>query len=358
MRAVAVVPGQHDSIHIREDVPEPEPSGDEALVRVLQAGVCGTDMEIHQGHYGEKPPGSPFLVLGHENLGVVESGPAGAPVAAGDLVVATVRRPCPEACVPCARGQNDMCLTGNYSERGIRRLHGFMSERYAEKPLYLIKVPAHLRPFAILLEPMGVVQKGIEQAYRVQERLDWEPRQAVVLGAGPVGILAGAALRIRGLEVTVVAQGPEGCAKDLLLRDAGMRYVSSRTTPIQDLPTKLGRIDLVFEATGAVPVIAPAMSILGVNGVCVLSSVTEAGKKAEIDVGAWNRDMVLGNRLVLGTVNAGRRHFEAGVRDLETAEERLPGWMERLITRRMPFTDAKRSLERPPDDIKTVLEFH
>jgi glucose 1-dehydrogenase len=357
MRAVAIVPRKKDSLHVRSDVPEPEPRDDEVLVRVVEAGVCGTDMEIHEGHYGEAPPGSPFLILGHENLGIVESSPPGAAVAAGDLVVATVRRPCPEACRPCANGRNDMCLTGHYTERGIRGLHGFMSERYAESPRYLVPLPAGLRPFAVLMEPMSVVQKGIEQAYRVQERLDWEPRQAVVLGAGPVGILAAATLRLRGLEVTVTAQGPEDSPKALLLRDAGIRYVSSRTTPIPDLPSKLGRIDLVFEATGAVPVVFPALRILGQNGVCVLSSVTQADKKAEVDVGGWNRDVVLGNQIVVGTVNAARRHFEAGARDLQTAEERLPGWLGRIITRRLPFTEASRAVERPPDDIKTILEF-
>jgi threonine dehydrogenase-like Zn-dependent dehydrogenase len=232
-----------------------------------------------------------------------------------------------------------------------------MSERYAEDPRYLVKVPPHLRPFAVLLEPMSVVQKGIDQAYRVQQRLPWDPRRAVVLGAGPVGILAAAVLRLRGLEVTVAATQPEGSSKDRLLREAGIHYSSSRTTPIGELPRKLGRIDLVFEATGALAVVFPALRILGENGVCILSSVTAGDSKVEVDLAAWNREMVLGNRVALGTVNAGCAHFESGVRDLEAAQARLPGWMERLITRRLPFTDARRSLDRPPEDIKTVLEF-
>ena len=122
MRAVAVVPGKRDSLHVRSDAPEPRPGKDEALVRVVEAGVCGTDVEIQQGLYGEAPPGSEFLILGHENLGVVESAPAGSIVAAGDLVVCTVRRPCPERCRPCASEQNDICLTGHFRERGIHTL--------------------------------------------------------------------------------------------------------------------------------------------------------------------------------------------------------------------------------------------
>jgi threonine dehydrogenase-like Zn-dependent dehydrogenase len=356
MQAVTVVPGQSGSLRLR-DIPDVQPGEGQAVVRVLQAGLCGTDAEITAGLYGEAPPGSPYLVLGHENLGTVESAPAGSAVAPGDLVVSTVRRPCPEACLPCRSGENDMCLTGHYRERGIQALHGFMSQRYAEDPGCLIRVPPRLRPVAVLVEPMTVAQKALEQTFRIQGRMSWAPRQAVVLGAGPVGILAAAAMRLRGLEVTVVSREAEGSARDALLREAGIGYLSTRDTPIESLPGRLGTIDLVFEATGAAAVIAPAVRIVGRDGVCVLASVTEVGRKWEMDLGAWNRQMVLGNCLVFGTVNAARRHFEGAVRDLETAEQRLPGWMGRLITRRLPFTEAARALVREPSDIKTILDF-
>jgi glucose 1-dehydrogenase len=356
MQAVTVTPGQRDSLRLR-DIPEVQPRHGQVVIRVLQAGLCGTDAEITSGLYGEAPPGCPYLVLGHENLGLVESAPAGSSLSKGDLVVSTVRRPCPERCLPCRSGENDMCLTGHYLERGIQGLHGFMSERYVEDPPYVVPVPSSLRPVAVLVEPMTVAQKALEQTFRIQGRMSWGPRQAVVLGAGPVGILAAAAMRIRGLEVTVASREPEGSIRDALLREAGIGYVSTAGAPIADLPGRLGRIDLVFEATGAAAVLAPAMGILGRDGVCVLASVTEVGREWAIDLGAWNRQMVLGNRLVFGTVNAARRHFEAAVRDLEVAEQRLPGWMGRLITRRLPFTEAPRALVREPQDIKTVLDF-
>ena len=357
MRAVAVIPGRHGSAHLVDDAPDPAPADGEALVRVLEAGVCGTDVEIHEGMYGEAPPGSPFLILGHENLGVVESSPADSHVRPGDLVVATVRRPCPERCPPCARGQNDMCVTGNFTERGIRGRHGFMSELYSESPAYLVKLPPRLRPFAVLMEPMSVVQKGIHHAYRIQERLAWEPRTAVVLGAGPVGILAAVALRLRGLDVTVAARETEGSSKDLLLRETGIRYSSTATIPLPDLPRTTGPVDIVFEATGATSVVFPAMRMLAPDGICILSSVTGGTEPLEVDVATWNREMVLGNRVAFGTVNAGRGHFEAGARDLEIAEARLPGWLGRLVTRRLPFTDVATALVRRPEDIKTVLVF-
>jgi len=357
MRAVAVVPGVPNSLHVRDDVRDPEAGAGDALVRVLETGVCATDVDIAEGLFGQGPAGSTFLILGHENLGVVERSPAGADLEPGDLVVSTVRRPCPEGCVPCVSDQNDMCLTGHYAERGILGLHGFMAERYAESLRYLVKLSPLIRPFGVLLEPMSVVEKGIEQAFRAQERLAWNPRRAAVLGAGPIGMLAAATLRLRGLEVHVAALEPAGSFKDQHLAKAGIRYYCAASTPIESLPSQVGPIDLVFEATGATAVVFPAIRILARNGVCILSSVTSGESRVPIDLATWNREMVLGNRLILGTVNAARRHFEMGARDLELAEQRLPGWMAQLVTRHVPFTDAPAALHRRPEDIKIVLSF-
>lgn len=357
MRAVTVVPGRAHSLTVRDDVPEPPRDERQALVRVLETGICGTDVEIESNLYGEAPAGSPYLILGHENLGVVERTPDGSALRRGDLVVSTVRRPCPERCRSCADGQQDMCLTGHYLERGIKGLHGFMCDFYAESPHYLVHVPAELRAIAVLLEPLSFIEKGVEQALRIQQRLVWEPRTALVLGAGPVGLLAGLTLTLRGLTVTLASRGPADSASARLAQDAGMRYVSTRTTPVEELGSTVGDIDVVFESTGAAPVVMPAIKALGPDGVCILASVTPIEAKSEIDVAAWNRHLVLGNRVVFGTVNAGRRHFEAGVRDLASARARLPGWLERMITRRVPPADARQAFERGPSDIKSVLRF-
>ena len=357
MKAVAVVPGTHDSLHLRDDVPDPATAGRDVRVRVLETGVCATDIDIAEGLYGSAPAGSPYLVLGHENLGVVESAPSGAGFAVGDLVVSTVRRGCPDDCRACLSDRPDACLSGHYLERGIQRLHGFMSERYADAPRYLVRVPAPLRRVGVLLEPMSIVQKGIEQALHVQDRLAWHPRRALVVGAGPIGLLAALTLRLAGLEVALATLEPEGSPKQALVDELGIRYVSTSATPIESLPSTLGVIDVLFEATGATSAVWPALGVLGLNGVAVLTSVTPGQEKLDVDVAAWNRQMVLGNRVILGTVNAAHRHFEAGVRHLEAAEARFPGWTERLVTRRLPFVDAPRALERRPSDIKTVLEF-
>ncbi|HVR69552.1 MAG TPA: glucose 1-dehydrogenase [Vicinamibacteria bacterium] len=354
MKAVAVTPGARKSLHVRE-VAEPRPHGDHALVRVLETGVCGTDVDIDEGLFGDAPPGSDFLILGHENLGVVEDG-AGA-LAAGDLVVATVRRPCPEACPACREDQSDMCLTGNYTERGIKGLHGFMAERYVESPRYLVRVDESLRGVAVLFEPMSVVEKGIDQAWRIQRRLPWEPRRALVLGAGPIGMLAALVLRLRGLDVTACAREPRGRMKERQLAGAGIGYVSTSETPIARLAERMGPADVVFEATGAPEVVFPATRLLARNGVCILASVTLGTRPIEVDAADWNQYMILGNRLVVGTVNAGREHFEAAGRDLQAAEQRWPGWASRLVTRRLPFTEAAAALAPTPGNVKTVVEW-
>ena len=355
MRAVTVVPGSPGSLVTRTDLPDPTPLPGEAVVRMLEGGVCGTDSEIARGVLGEAPENSPYLILGHENLGVIEESPADG-FAQGDLVVATVRRPCPGPCRPCASGAYDFCLTGRFRERGIRRLHGFHAERYTESIRFLVKVPLSLRRVGVLLEPLTVVEKGVEQAFKAQERLPWAPQLAVVIGAGPVGILAAAILRLRGLEVVVTALEPEGSPKSAYLQEAGLSYVSTATHPIDALAKRVGPVDLVFEATGVPAAIVPALGILGPNGVLVLAGIMGGEASQSLDIAGWNRDMVVGNRLIVGTVNASRQHFEAGIRDLVTAEERLPGWIERLITRRVPIEDCRSALTKAPDDIKVVLE--
>jgi threonine dehydrogenase-like Zn-dependent dehydrogenase len=357
MKGLAVVPGSKASLHVRQDIPEPAPAGADAVVRVIETGICGTDFEINEGLYGRAPQGFEYLVLGHENLGRIESAPAGSGLAKGDLVVSTVRRPCPEACAPCAADQNDMCRSGHFTERGIVGRHGFMSERYAEDARYLVRVPADLRPFAVLLEPLSIIEKGFEQAFRIQERLPWKPATAVVLGAGTVGILGAALLRQRGLEVFVVGREPSGNPREDFLAELGLKYVSTSETALEVLSTRVGRPDFVFEATGAAAVVMPALSLLAIDGVAVLASVTGGERRFDVDVAGWNRQMVLGNQVVLGTVNAGRRHFEAGVRDLQTIESKHPGWLARVITRRIPFDDLASLLARNASDIKTVLQF-
>lgn len=363
MKALAVYPGKPNSLHL-EDVPEPSlnefPGGHGVLVRMLRAGICGTDQEINAGLYGTAPDSADFLVLGHENLGqVVEAGPGAPPeLAPGRYVVATVRRP--GRSLYDLIGRQDFTTDETYYERGISRLHGFLAERYVEEAAYLVPLPAMLSETGVLLEPMSVVEKGIAQAYAVQQRLFvWQPERAAVLGAGPIGLLAALALRLRGLDVTVYSRRPPPFLKSELAEEIGCRYVSSERQPLAEAGARHGPFDLVFEATGYSPLVFEAMEAAGKNGVIVLSSVTGGDRTAEVRADAINQSFVLGNKAAVGTVNAARTDFQFGVDDLLKAEVLYPGWLGKLLT--TPVHGLDRYAEIMPaleqeDAIKVYVE--
>jgi glucose 1-dehydrogenase len=335
VKAIAVIPGKANSVHLAE-LPKPSlteiPDGRGVLVKVLRVGVDGTDKEINAAEYGAAPPGCSFLVLGHESFGQVEAvGPNVWEVQSGDYVVATVRRP--GSSIYDRIGTYDMTTDDTYFERGINLRHGFLTEYYADDVEYIAKVPPALREVGVLLEPCTVVEKGIHQAYEIQRRLRvWRPRRAAVLGAGTIGLLATLVLRLRGLDVTVFGLERKPFVNSDLIEALGARYESTQDVPILDGARKFGPFDLMFEATGFSPVVFESMQALGKNGVLVLSSVTGGGRKVEVPADRINVQFVLGNKVMVGTVNANREYFEMGARDLAHAESLYPGWLLRLLT--------------------------
>lgn len=356
MKAVAVYPGKKGSAHLLE-VPAPEVRPGHVLVRVIRVGLDGTDSEIDEGLYGETPPDDDFLIIGHESLGKIEEvGPGVEGFNVGDLVVATVRRH--GGCLNCQAGESDMCLDGDYTERGIIGAHGFLSEFYQELPGYLVTVPTEFESMGVLLEPLSIAEKGITQCMEIQRRLAWRPGRALVLGAGPLGLLATILLRNMGVETYTVAQEPSGSGslRQQLLGEIGSTYLSSREHPIRQLGQELGRIDLIFEATGNSGVAFDAMQALGTNGVMCLTGVTGGDASRELPTDKINLEMVLGNKVVFGSVSANRRHFEIGVAHLGEIRARWPGLLERLVTQRLPIEEFERGLRRPEGDIKTVVE--
>jgi threonine dehydrogenase-like Zn-dependent dehydrogenase len=353
MRAIAVTPRQAGSAR-QIELPRPEASPGFALMRVLEVGIDGTDTEINLGEYGDAPPNSDVLVIGHEALSLVERvGDGVSGFQPGDLVVSTVRRP--DGCPNCRAGESDMCLTGDYTERGIKGAHGYMADYYSERPDFMVKIPPALRAFAVLLEPLSIVEKATTQAWAAQKRMLWQPKRAVVLGAGPIGILATILLRLKGLEVRVYAKTAGDSLQARVLESLGAVYESVDQHPIAGLRDELGQIDFILEATGNSSVAFQAMGVIGTNGVLCLTGVSGGNRRIEIPSDAINLEMVLGNRLVFGSVNANRRYFEMGVQHFEDAEQRWPGVFTRLLTRRVPFADFKAALDRRPEDIKTLL---
>ena len=335
MKAIAVVPGRKQSVHLADIAPpalDSVPGGRGVRVKVLRVGVDGTDREINAAEYGAPPPGEEILVLGHESLGRVEAvGPAVAELRPGDHVVATVRRP--GRSLYDAIGSPDLTTDDVYYERGINLLHGFLSEEYVDAADYLVPVPAAIAPVAVLLEPTTVVEKGIAQAFEIQRRLRiWRPRRAAVTGSGTLGLLAAMALRLRGLDVTVFGRQARPYRNATLLDRLGARYVLTGDTTLAAEARRSGAFDLVLEGSGFSPLAFDAMGALAKNGVLVLASVTGGDRKLEVPADRINLDFVLGNRVMVGTVNAGREHFEAGVRDLVHAEATWPGWLGSLLT--------------------------
>jgi glucose 1-dehydrogenase len=347
MKAIAVLPGRPDSVHLAQ-LPKPQvaeiPNGRGVLVKVLRVGVDGTDREINAAEYGSAPDGYSFLVIGHEGFGhVVEVGANVTEVAPGDYVVATVRRP--GSSIYDLIGTNDMTTDDTYYERGINLRHGYLTEYYVDDAEFIVKIPKGLKEVGVLLEPTTVVEKGIAQAYEIQRRLRvWRPRRAAVVGAGTIGLLATMALRLRGLDVTVFALTKKPYLNAELVEALGARYESTVDVPLLEGAKKYGPFDLIFEATGYAPIVFDSMQALGKNGVLVLSSVTGGDHKVEVPADKINLNFVLGNKVMVGTVNANREYFESGVKDMAQAEAEYPGWLSRLLTHPVKGLDNHREL--------------
>lgn len=338
MRAVAVTPGVPNSIHLRH-VPVPSaadvPAGRGVLVRMLRVGVDGTDKEINAAEYGMAPPGDDFLIIGHESFGVVEAvGPEVAELRPGDYVVASVRRP--GTSVYDRIGLQDMTTDDTYFERGINLRHGFLAEYYVDSADYLVKLPAALREVGVLMEPTSVAEKAIAQAFEIQRRLRvWQPRRALVLGAGTLGLLATVILRLRGLDVVTMGRSVRPYRNAELLDVVGATYLSTAESSVADAARAHGPFDLILEGTGASPLVFQAMEALGKNGVLVMVSVTGGDRTVEVPADRINQGFVLGNKVAVGSVNASRDDFERGVKDLAHAELMYPGWLAQLLTHRV-----------------------
>ncbi len=368
MKAVAVFPRTRE-VHVI-DTPKPSRTrDDDVLLRTLEVGVCGTDREICGFHYGLPPAGADHLIIGHEFLGeVAEIGPEVRGFEAGDLAVLTVRRPCekPE-CASCREGRQDFCYTGAFTERGIKERHGYMTEFVVDSERYLLRVPKELRDVAVLIEPLTIAEKALIEVWQVQQRLPWscphagkkQPgvcHHAVILGAGPIGLLGAMAFANAGFSTFVYSREEESSAKAELIRSFGATYVSAMATPIDQLVERVGTIDVVYEATGASKLAFDALKHVGPNAVFVFTGVPGLREPVPIDTDQIMRNMVLKNQVLLGTVNAGRDAFEAAIRDLQDFKIKWPKALRSLITASYPITEAKAPL-LSTEGIKNVIRF-
>jgi len=346
MRAITVEPKVPGSARLAQ-VPEPDPNSGSVLVEAIAVGVCGTDVEIVDGKYGWAPPGKRDLVLGHESLGrVIDPGPSGG-LKKGDLVVGIVRRPDPVPCPNCAVGEWDMCRNGQYTERGIKQIDGFMSERWRIEPEYAMKVDRSLGLLGVLLEPTTVVAKAWEQVAMVGRRAFWEPRTALVTGAGPIGLLAAMVGKQRGLDVHVLSRETSGPKPDLV-RALGATYHSGSVNDVGFEP------DVIVECTGVGQVIADSIKGIGAGGVVCLTGVGSGGQTTGLTTADVAAEVVLQNNVIVGSVNANKRHWYKAGEALARADR---AWLRRLVTRSERPENFAQALRRGEDDIKVVVQF-
>jgi glucose 1-dehydrogenase len=370
MKAIAVTPRKRTV----EIIDQAEPqifSPTDVKLRMLEAGVCGTDREICAFEYGTPPAGSEQLVIGHESLGeVVEIGPKVTRVKAGDLVVPMVRRPCDhDECTACRSDRQDFCFTGDFQERGIKERHGFMAQFVVDDEKYMNPVRREMRDVAVLVEPLTIAEKGLAQVWQIQQRLPWgcpvtpgkaaaHCHRALVLGAGPVGLLGAMALVNNDFDTYVYSREPAPNSKSQLLESIGAHYISSEQITPELLPPKIGNIDLVYEATGASSLAFDMMKFLGPNGIFIFTGVPGRKGPVVVDTDLMMRNLVLKNQVVFGTVNAGRDSFENSIRDLGTFAKRWPEAVQSLITGRFPMEAYGDLLLGRAGGIKNVIRLN
>ena len=370
MKAIAVNQKKRDVGLI--DHPAPEISlATEVKFRTIEVGICGTDREICRFDYGHAPAGFDHLVLGHECLGcVTEVGSGVHQLKPGDLVVPMVRRPCGHAdCTPCRNDRSDFCTTGGFVERGIKECHGFMTEQVVDHEKYLIVVPPSLRDVAVLMEPLTVAEKALIQIWQIQKRLHWECpvmvgmapahcHKAVVLGAGPIGILGAMAFKVAGFDTYVYSRSKAPNPKAELVESFGVKYISSEEVSTEQLAEQVGNIDVIYEAVGGAKIGFDVLQVLGLNGVCVFTGIPgHPLPQISLDAEFIMRNMVLKNQVLVGSVNAGRDAFENAIHDLGIFMERWPDAVRAVITGRHELDKAKELLLGKANGIKNVLKF-
>lgn len=345
MKALAIHPRVPDSGSLI-DVPRPRRESSGLLCEMIAVGICGTDRELLRGDYGDAPDGDEYLIIGHESLGrVIESGDPG--FQPGDLVAGIVRRPDPVPCPSCAAGEWDMCQNGLYTERGIHKRHGYASEFFTLDASYAVKVDPALGESGVLMEPCSIVAKAWEQIERIAARSTFRPRKVLITGAGPVGLLAALIATQKKYDVHVLDRAAEG-PKPLLVAELGATY-HSREEELESFPRGF---DITIECTGAPALVARLVRAIAPDGILCLTGVSSGGRRIPLDVGALNREIVLENEVIFGSVNANRRHFAMAAEVLANAD---PTWLRRLITRRVTLTDWPSALRTEQDDIKVVL---
>jgi threonine dehydrogenase-like Zn-dependent dehydrogenase len=351
VQAIVVSPGVPGSLRLA-DVDEPVVPAGAVLVSTLEVGVCGTDRSIGAGHFGSAPTGASELIIGHEVLGMLTEPAAG--FDAGTLVAATVRRSCSH-CANCESGEMDSCITGDFLERGIIGLDGFAAERFAELPENLVPIPPSLARLGVLAEPASIAERGLRHALAVGERQGWAPSRAIVLGVGALGILSVLALRLRGIETWAMSRGPASSDRATLVETTGARYVSTADVSLTELGVEIGGADLILEAAGSPELMVEAIGALAPNGVLCLRGIDAESRPMQVDSAVFGAEIVLNNKAIIGSTNAGRADWTQGVTDLEAIARRWPDVLDTIVGTRAGPGDFATALAA--ESVKATITF-
>ena len=365
MKAISLVPGTKNVSLV--DVEEPVVEGaNEIKMKVIEVGVCGTDREQAHGGRADAPPGKDQLILGHEMFGkVVEIGDQVTAAKVGDYGIFTVRRGCGK-CSACNNNRSDMCFTGDYTERGIKAKDGFQAEFVVDEEQYFVKVPDEIKHIGVLAEPMSIVSKAIDEAEKIQSaRLgdfqsneNWlKGKKTLVGGIGAVGLLAAFALRLRGAEVYGLDIVNEMNLRPQLLKQIGGKYIDGRILKTTNLDDEFGEVDFVFEAAGFAMLQIELIDALGVNGVYVTTGIPAGDVPITLNGADIMRQLVLKNQVLLGSVNASRKHFDIAVADLLESNKKWPQAIKRMVSEHVPFTDFKTALNSSKEELKTAVKW-
>jgi len=345
VKALSVVPGRPETAGVG-DHPDPAPSEGSLLVQGLLMGVCGTDIEIIDEGYGWSPPGEERLIIGHESLGQVLEAPQGSGFAEGDLIAGIVRRPDPEPCLPCSKGEWDFCRNGKYTERGIKERNGYGASQWRVEPEFAVKLDTRLGDAGVLMEPTSVVAKAWEQSEKIASRAPAPIQIALVTGAGPIGLLAALMGVQRGYDVHVLDRVDSG-PKPQLVRDVGATFHAGDVKDIGVAP------DIVIECTGYGPLVFELTDVVAKDAVICLAGISASKRETEIGLDEINKQMVLENIVLFGSVNAARRHYEQAAEALAKADLQ---WLTKLVSRKVPLSDYKQALQRHDDDVKVAID--
>jgi glucose 1-dehydrogenase len=375
MRAAGMIRGQQGVHHFEIPMPSIQ-HDDEVLLKVTTVGLDGTDFGIVDRGVPDIADGADRMVLGHEMVGVVqEVGTAVTSLLPGDAVALTVRRGC-GICHPCLHNQSDMCMTGLFTERGIHKLDGFLSEYVVDREQYVVRIPPELFDLAVFTEPLSIVEKAIDQIRLIQSRLPWtctHPehsfesaewggcKTALVVGAGPLGLLAAALVRLSTARTFVADIVPEDSPKARLVDKLGAHYINVREKQPQDVIASCCSpatgLNLILEASGAAETALRLIPHMSRSSIYVMTGIPRGEVSMQIDGAELVRQIVRYNQVVVGSVNSNRTHFEKALGDIGEVNSRFGGLLHEMVTHRFSLDECHKAFAlADPRHIKTVVD--